>query len=98
MSQCKECDGRGTIDVQAGPNISDLIELQCPLCGGSGRYDPDKRAKRRRDEVYAAVKNARPDLYEHVVQIASTSELDLRHAAMLEYRIMGLIAVALGLR
>lgn len=56
------------------------------------------RLMKRRDEIYAAVKNARPDLYEHVVVIASTSGLELKAAANLEYRIMGLVAVALGLR
>ena len=63
-----------------------------------GRQARDTSAKKRRDEIYLAVKNLRPDLYEHAVAIASTSGLELREAASLEYRIMGLVCVALGLR
>jgi hypothetical protein len=58
----------------------------------------EKAAKKRRDEVYFKVKCFRPDLYEHAVATASTSGLDLPAAARLEYQIMGLAAVALGLR
>lgn len=53
---------------------------------------------RRRDELYLMVKTFRPDLYENAVAISSTTGLELEKAALLEHRIIGLIAEALGLR
>lgn len=53
---------------------------------------------KRRDELYLMVKAFRPDLYENVVAIASTAGLELEKAALLEHRMMGLVADALGLR
>ena len=53
-----------------------------------------RKADIRRDQLYLAVKNMRPELYEKVVAVASTCGLPLGAASRLEHRMMGLVAEA----
>ena len=59
-----------------------------------------EKLERRRAALYAAVKNARPDLYERAVQVVHLALIDFggvdenKRAALVEAAVMSLVAEA----